>query len=598
MKFMQIYSDNSKFKSFRFNEGLNVILGKITHEENRKIDTHNLGKSTLISVLDFMLLKCIDKNHMFKKHIDKFKDFTFFLEIKLNSGKYITIKRSVKNNTKISFKIHSNKYQNYINETHWDYEDLSINSHNPEKNPINILDKYLSFDVLKQYNYRKTLNYFLRTQDDYRDVFHLDKFRGKDIGWKPFLFQLLGFNGEYLHDKYELEDKKNSEEKVIENIKDKLSVNYEEVDKINGTIEIKQLEKQKLQNLIDNFDFYLRERNINKSLIDNIENKISELNTLEYNLEYEIKNIQESIRLKLSYNIEDIKKVYDEARIYFPEQLAKDYNDLIEFNNRVTEERNKYLKEILYKKKHTLEETCERLKKLNNERSKMLSFVKEKNSFKKFKNYQMDIVNIERDIANLQSHLDNIDIIKQLNKDLNETVSNISKATDSIQDQITLGNNLYTNIRTTFYNLTREILNRSGRISIYPNKNGNVEFNADILDDEDNELTSQGNGNSYKKILCACFDLSLLICYSSKSFYRFVYHDGIFESLDNRKKMNYIDVLNNVCNEYKIQVIITLIEDDLPYLEDKTKYTFPDEQIVLELNDNPDNSGKLFSMEF
>jgi uncharacterized protein YydD (DUF2326 family) len=210
----------------------------------------------------------------------------------------------------------------------------------------------------------------------------------------------------------------------------------------------------------------------------------------------------------------------------------------------------------------------------------------------------MDIVNIERDIANLQSHLDNIDIIKQLNKDLNETVSNISKATDSIQDQITLGNNLYTNIRTTFYNLTREILNRSGRISIYPNKNGNVEFNADILDDEDNELTSQGNGNSYKKILCACFDLSLLICYSSKSFYRFVYHDGIFESLDNRKKMNYIDVLNNVCNEYKIQVIITLIEDDLPYLEDKTKYTFPDEQIVLELNDNPDNSGKLFSMEF
>ncbi|WP_147564660.1 DUF2326 domain-containing protein [Clostridium tyrobutyricum] len=598
MKFMQIYSDNDKFKSFRFVEGLNVILGKITHEENRKIDTHNLGKSTLINVLDFMLLKNINKKHMFKKHIDKFKNFTFFLEIKLNNGKYITIKRSVKNNTKISFKFHNNKYQNYINETNWDYKDLSINSQNSEINPINILNRYLSFDVLKQYKYRITLNYFLRTQDDYRDIFHLDKFKGKDAGWKPFLFQLLGFDGKYLYHKYELEDKKNSAEKVIKDIKDKFSVNSEEVDKINGTIEIKVLEKQKLQNLIDNFDFYLKERNINKSLINNIENKVSELNTLEYNLEYEIKNIKESIKLKLSYNIEDIKKIYDEAKIYFPTQITKDYDNLIEFNNRVTEERNKYLREILYKKNQILEETQQQLSKLNNKRSDMLSFVKEKDSFKKFKKYQMDIVNIEKEIANLQSHLENIDIIKQLNKDLNKTAVDINKVASSIEDQITLGNDLYTNIRNTFYKLTKEILNRSGRISIYPNKNGNVEFNADILDDEDNELTSQGDGNSYKKILCACFDISLLICYSNQSFYRFVYHDGIFESLDNRKKMNYIDVLNRVCNDYGLQIIITLIEDDLPYLEDKTKYTFPDKQIVLELNDNPDNSGKLFSMEF
>ncbi|MBV4420295.1 DUF2326 domain-containing protein [Clostridium tyrobutyricum] len=598
MKFMQIYSDNDKFKSFRFVEGLNVILGKITHEENRKIDTHNLGKSTLINVLDFMLLKNINKKHMFKKHIDKFKSFTFFLEIKLNNGKYITIKRSVKNNTKISFKLHNNKYQNYINETIWDYKELSINSKHPEKNPINILNNYLSFDVLKNYNYRKTLNYFLRTQDDYKDIFHLNKFKGSDIEWKPFLFQLLGFNGKYLYDKYELEDKKNSKKQVIKDIKEKFSIDYEEVDKINGTIGIKQLEKQKLQELIDNFDFYLKERNINKSLIDSIENKVSELNTLEYNLEYEIRNIQESIRLKLNYNVEDIKKVYNEAKIYFPTQITKDYDALIEFNNRVTEERNKYLKEIFTNKKKLLEETKQQLKELNIKRSNMLSFVKEKDSFKKFKKYQMDIVNIDREIANLQSHLENIDIVKQLNDDLDDTVIDINKVSSSIQDQIKLGNDLYTNIRTTFYNLTKEILNKSGRLSIYPNKKGNVEFNADILDDEDNELTSQGDGNSYKKILCACFDLSLLICYSNKSFYRFVYHDGIFESLDNRKKMNYIDVLNKVCDDYGIQIIITLIEDDLPYLEDKTKYTFSDEQIALELNDNPDNSGKLFSMEF
>ena len=42
--------------------------------------------------------------------------------------------------------------------------------------------------------------------------------------------------------------------------------------------------------------------------------------------------------------------------------------------------------------------------------------------------------------------------------------------------------------------------------------------------------TSEGKGTSYKKMLCAAFDMAVLETYADKSFYRFVYHDGILLS--------------------------------------------------------------------
>jgi uncharacterized protein YydD (DUF2326 family) len=45
-----------------------------------------------------------------------------------------------------------------------------------------LLNEYLAFDILKQWSYRKSITYFLRSQKDYNDVFQLLKFsKGKDI---------------------------------------------------------------------------------------------------------------------------------------------------------------------------------------------------------------------------------------------------------------------------------------------------------------------------------------------------------------------------------------------------------------------------------
>ncbi|MBA3241378.1 MAG: hypothetical protein H0T60_09170, partial [Acidobacteria bacterium] len=67
-----------------------------------------------------------------------------------------------------------------------------------------VLNGWLAFDAFPGWDYRKGLSYFLRTQNDYRDVFRVEKFqRSADIFWKPYMADLLGLPGDMILAKYE-----------------------------------------------------------------------------------------------------------------------------------------------------------------------------------------------------------------------------------------------------------------------------------------------------------------------------------------------------------------------------------------------------------
>ncbi|MCP5049137.1 MAG: DUF2326 domain-containing protein, partial [bacterium] len=191
MKLVKIYTNGKPFHNTRFNPGFNVILGEPKEKKDNTKDTHNLGKTLLIYVIDFLLLKKTDKNHVFVKHRDIFKGYEFYLEIKLNSGKFLVTRRGIDNQSKISFKLNSSELEGFDQDLRWDHENV------PFKKAVTILDGYLAFDVAPTWQYRKSISYFLRTQQDFQDVFQLAKYnKGPHREWKPFLFDMLGFDGE------------------------------------------------------------------------------------------------------------------------------------------------------------------------------------------------------------------------------------------------------------------------------------------------------------------------------------------------------------------------------------------------------------------
>ncbi|WP_273272109.1 DUF2326 domain-containing protein [Roseivirga sp.] len=551
-------------------------------------DSHNLGKSTLISVIDFLLLKTLDKSHIFKQYEGKFRDHILFLEVLLNSGEYMTIKRPVSNSTKISFKIHEHKNQNFINEKKWDEPALPI------KKAKEYLEEKVNFDVIPNWPFRKSVTYFLRSQEDYRDVFQLAKFSaGKDVDWKPFLFDLLGFNGDFLRDKYELESAKDKQKDLIKEFKDKLSVNPEELDKIRGAIELKKDERNELQEEIDNFNFYQKERRLNKDLVENIESQIAELNSREYDLQYELDQINSALKTESIQRFDDVRTIWEEAKVVFQDAIIKEYEQLEEFNRKITEERTEYLNERFKELSEGLGKVRESLKKLDVKRSEILSVLSDRDSFRKFKKYQIDISKAEAELARLEEQLKNIDRIDVFNKAIKEIEDKVDDIKNDIKLQIESSDNIvYPEIRKNFRNIIKYIVNNPAILYIVTNSNGNVEYKAEIQSEDEIEITADGKGFSYKKFLCMAFDLAVLMTYHKKSFFRFVYHDGALESLDNRKKVNFIKKVREVCKKNGLQYIFTSIEDHLPI-----GVQFSDDEIAVEFDDSGDE-GKLFGMSF
>jgi len=114
MKLSRLYINKPDlFGPIDFQAGLNVVLAEIRLPKNKDKDTHNLGKTTLGRVIDYCFLARRDKDFFLFKHEDIFKDLVFFLEIGLGDATYLTVRRGVRDHTKISFKKHEAAHQDF-----------------------------------------------------------------------------------------------------------------------------------------------------------------------------------------------------------------------------------------------------------------------------------------------------------------------------------------------------------------------------------------------------------------------------------------------------------------------------------------------------
>ena len=585
MKLVKIYA-NKNFKNIEFNPKFNVVLAIINDKLNKK-DTHNLGKTSLIHVINFILLGSFNKK-IFGNKI--FQGVVFYGELALNDGRFLILRREIDTNTKISFKINDRKSNGFIVPDSWDEENLAFDKSRKK------LNEYLGFDVVPNYDYRKSITYFLRTQQDFLDVYKLDKFKGKHIDWKPFVFELLGYDSNLIIKKLSLEDDIDKKKGIIKVLKEEARINIEDRDKLAGLRDIKKQDLEVALRTIDKFNFFEQDKTLNKELIEQLDDKIQLLNTERYRLGYEINKIEESLsNLSQEINILDLEELYKDAELYFPEELKKDFSDLIKFNEAISKDRKKYLTENLEDLKIQNASVNKELKTLEADKSEKLAFLTEKDSYEKFKTYQKQLSKLEAEIARIDDKIRAVDQSLEIEEQIQEIHLQIENAIAAIRDAV--NKREHAEINRIFNNIIYDILGTNALISIQQNKQGNIEYSADYQNPADLLTTSEAQGTTYKKLLCMAFDLALMIHYRNRSFFRFAYHDGILEGLDDRIKIRLLNKVKSICEEYDLQYILSLIDSDIPVDEKGEKYQFTSDEICLELNDS-DDSGKLFLHSF
>lgn len=586
MKLVKVFSDGP-FKNTKFYEGYNIVMATITDKEHKK-DTHNLGKTSLLVVLDFMLLSSFSKNSPILTN-EIFQNQTFFLEILLNSGQYLVIKRNVSAPSKISFVLSDTELLDFSIPTEWDEEDMAFETAKEK------LNSYLAYDVSAEWDYRKSISYFLRSQKDYLDVFQLSKFAGKHIYWKPFVFDLLGFDGKLVEDKLNCDDAIAEKKKEIKILQKQASIDVAERDKILGLIDIKTSEKERTEGEIDKFNFYTKDAAMMNSLIEELDAELQALNAERYRLGYEIKKINDSLEQTTStVRFDKLKELYDEVGMFFPEALSKRYEELEKFTDAISSERRMYLTENLSALKDEFAKVNQMVKEKEQERSERISFLTEVDVYDKFKVYQKELASLEAELTLLQEKLRLIDSSSFIKAEIEQLQCRRKDCVDKIREAI--DGRAHAEINRIFNQIITEVTNTNAIISIKQNSDDNVEYEADYQTTSQ-VTTSEADGTSYKKLLCVAFDLALLVHYSQHSFCRFVYHDGVLEGLDDRVKERLLMVTQRICEEHGLQYILSLIDSDIPSKTESPSCEFPIETVCLELNDMNDE-GKLFKRSF
>ena len=341
MKLSRIYSNQPKlFYPIDFNgvtnERLSVVFAKITKPKDKTRDSHNLGKTTLIHLIDYLLLKTISEdNHFLAKHADRFSAFTFYLEIQTHKGTFVTISRSVAQPTKISIKHHDHRALDatHLGQTQWDHYEIPLDK------AKEIVDAYLDLQVIKPWDYRKGVSYFLRTQADYQDYFQIAKFMaGKDVYWKPYLTQLIGFDRTAIEQKYDLDQQIEAKERERDERQSEVQVDERNFTKLTADIAIQRDEVERTGAELERFDFRKEEARVNRTLIDEVEQKVADINDQVYAVDYDLSQMRHSLETGVNFNIKNIRQIFEETKLYFPEPLARDYEELVAFNKKVTRE--------------------------------------------------------------------------------------------------------------------------------------------------------------------------------------------------------------------------------------------------------------------
>lgn len=603
MKLSKIYSNHPElFSTIKFNDGLNVIVAEIKDPENKSRDTHNLGKSTLAELIDFCLLKGKSNRHFLFKALHCFEKFTFYLEVKSLDTKYITIRRSVSLHNSISFKFHNNSNEDFtqLPDEEWDYICL------PFSKSRQLLDDFLDLQELEKFDFRDVLGYLLRSQKDYFNLFKLaTKDLGSDELWKPRIAHLLGVNSKLVQNTYKIKNEISQIESSAKNIRKDIgcpegeSIAY--ATKI--MLRIQECEEQikAEKEAAENLQFLEQDKRNILDLVEDLTSQIRELNRKKFYLLDLLKRYEESLRdATIAFDPNKVKTLFEECRVLFPENLVTDFQTLIQFNKDITTERKAFLKREKRSTEKELSEIDEKLATLDQERSVKSKFIKRSTFLKQLK-YITEQISVKSgelaQLKNTYSYAEKLtDLEEKLNLERQNLIAEGKKLGKHLNDlQKTSSNSILSNIQTTFSFFVKKVLNQRAIFSVTLNSNHSLEFEDNFTEGlEVLRKTQQSEGTSYRKILCVAFDVALLAAHLETKFPRFLYHDGIFEALDNRKKASLLGEIRSHC-ENGIQHIVTLIDSDLPSNCNHWSEFFDEEEVILRLHDDGED-GRLFKM--
>ncbi|QQS03896.1 MAG: DUF2326 domain-containing protein [Fibrobacterota bacterium] len=538
----KITSDIPGFREVPFSDGLNLVIGNRSREVSDVITSgHNVGKPSVLRIIEYALFA--------KRHNDyapgwvlRYSGYNFTIQLEFR-GKNITVE------TPITKRI-------YVN--------------NPDH------------ELIK--NNTKLLNHFIRFKTDYIDEFSKPgSSKGKDLNWKPYIFGILGFSAEALENKLQSEIDYNAVDAVIKAIE---SADIKDSDR-SEIIERLKLEAEEIRAGLAKFDFFQYEKSIFSTKITALSSGISSARIKITSRESDLQKVNESLALQKSssFDIDEIQKIYAECGILFAENIKRNFADLVEFNRKLIVSRKSMLGSIQARLQLEIERLLPELQRLSQLRSKYNQILTKRDYKEEYEGLQSRLIEVEKELSVLT-----IAVFKKSKEEFVErkNVIEIQRAINAneLRSELNSQNKKFEKINEVYKALTKSVLGIRATISVRENTNSNVNFSIEVKNEDIDMLTFKGD--AFRRISCGLFDLSVAACTPNEP--KFVAHDGILDGIEAPIKRRYLLATAYACRKYKIQYIISMINEGIPEVV-KNRY------ISIELSDSP-KSNCLFGEKF
>lgn len=595
MRLKRLYTNHPEiFSPIIFNSGLSAIIAEIRIPGNRALDTHNLGKTTVGSLIDYCLLRSKSKDFFLFRHEEIFRDFSFYLEVEVSDDKFLTIGRPVDPGSRVDLLLADASVPDVtqLDDLTWSHTNLAF------ARAKLLLDGLLGIEVLRPWGFRKLVGYLIRSQRDYLDVFQLGKFSGKHQDWKPFVAHLLGMDSQPVIDLYGKREELASTEAHLAALTREWGGESASASVLDGLISVMRRDVESKTESLESFSFREEDARKTTELVEQTELRISALNEESYQLSQLSVRLDESLaEQQVIFRTEDARLLFEEAGIAFGEQVVRDYQQLVEFNRAITEERRQVLEDQRSEVLTRLGAIDNELVALNAERTRSLDFLREANSLQKYKELSQELVLQRAELKSLEVRREAVERLLALRREersLREEYGHLETEVEALIGALSSDEqSRFGMMRRYFTEIVHEVLGQNAVLAIKMNNRGGLEFSAEFIGDG-GTATSGDQGTSYRKLLCIAFDLAMLRTYSDVEFPRFVYHDGAFEQLEPRKREKLLGVFRQYA-DLGLQPIVSLLDSDLPGPLGSTPSTLTSGEVVLTLHDEGEG-GRLFRM--
>ncbi|WP_298977090.1 DUF2326 domain-containing protein [uncultured Campylobacter sp.] len=559
MILLSLICDNPRFKALKFNKDLNIVVGKqLNHDQ--KDTVNGIGKSLSLEMLHYMLNATVSQ---------KMKDFL------KDYGKF-----------SLSF-IHGNKnytVEKKFGENKWNINDKKYNQKTYATELNNIFSQTIKSNKI---SFRQVFNCFAR-RSGYYDTLRQQGMDINDYNQRLVNLFLLGMDIKLQEENYKLKNALKS----LNDAKTELEKYEKQAPKRN----IKDIEDEILSTQ-ENLNRFIVAKNYNElkeranSLTGNLNNIRNEIYKLQTNMAIKETNLLTSENI--SIDLEEIKNIYDEAKIFFEDKVFKRLNEAQAFHNQLAKSRKDRISAEIDEIRQRLKELEHDRDMIGDQRDQLLKDLKNSGALEERDVLKDRILTLEKEkkdleiysvtLENFQKDKTNIDYkIAEIKKDTIKYIEDNKLKLDAIE-------NKFRDIVKKFYN------NNGGSLKITMTQNAKNLFNIDVEIPKDGSL-SIGNVKTF------CYDMLLYTL--NPNILGFLAHDGeLFSEMDKRQKATIFKIILDEVRDNNLQYFVNIgdtsfneiLNDDTGILNDEDK-KFIESKVILQISE--DQNTWLFGQKF